>query len=1030
MEEYFQMGHAEVVPPIDMEKPHQHVFYLPMHIVRKESSTTTKVRAVFDASAKTSTGVSLNETLMVGPTVHSPLVDVLLRFRLYRVALTTDVSRMYRGVELSQDDRDLHRFVWRKNTSEPLQDFRMTRVTFGVSASSFAANMTVRQNALDFAMDYPLAFNAVKDNFYVDDGLTGADSVDEAIKLYEQLSDLFGKADFLLRKWNSSESQVLNHVPTDLQDQRSVQDIPGSEEYTKALGIEWNATSDHFRLTVARLLPLNNVTKRFLVSDIAKTYDVLGWFAPCVIKTKILLQQLWEMKIDWDDDVPTCIRDVWLQWRNELELLSNRHIPRCYYPKEARVVSMQLHGFSDASEQAYAGVVYIRSMDAEDKVHISLVTSKTKVAPIKRLTIPRLELCGAHLLAQLLHHVKEVLCIPLRSVYAWTDSTIVINWLGGDSKRFKTYVGNRVSQIVDLIAPIHWRHVSGTDNPADCASRGLFPSELLGHSLWWDGPKWLSLDESEWPAQSNHLPPNDPSDEVAEIGCHSTMMTSQLLFPLDRYSSFTRITRITAWIQRFVANCRARKQGNCRNTASLNVQEINAAKSYWILTSQRASFAEEVQAMTKGRKIPKSSPLLTLHPFLDSAGILRVGGRESNSQLCYLSKHPVILDGKHSLTRLVVRSEHLRLLHAGPTLLAASLCRRFHIIRCRTVVRSMTRGCVTCRRMSQKPQPPMLGQLPMERVTPDIVFNKVGIDYAGPVLVKYGMTRKPTILKAYICVFVSLAVKAVHLELVSDLTTEAFIAALRRFIARRGKPALIWSDHGSNFVGATREIKELFDFLSQQKAQGIISDFCSMQNISWSFIPEHAPHFGGLWEAAVKSTKLHLKRIVAGVKLTFEELTTILSQIEACLNSRPLVSIGCSDDGVEALTPGHFLIGRPLEALPDPSFSYRSLSLLRRWHLCQALVRHFWERWSTEYLSSLQKFGKWHYRSKNLAVGDVVVLREDGMVPTKWPIARVTRVHTGRDGVVRVVEIKTATGTYTRPVMKVARLLPSEPSYP
>ena len=146
----------------------------------------------------------------------------------------------------------------------------------------------------------------------------------------------------------------------------------------------------------------------------------------------------------------------------------------------------------------------------------------------------------------------------------------------------------------------------------------------------------------------------------------------------------------------------------------------------------------------------------------------------------------------------------------------------------------------------------------------------------------------------------------------SDLTTEAFIAALRRFIARRGKPALIWSDHGSNFVGATREIKELFDFLSQQKAQGIISDFCSLQNISWSFIPEHAPHFGGLWEAAVKSMKLHLKRIVAGVKLTFEELTTISSQIEACLNSRPFVSIGCSDDGVEALTPGHFLIGHCL----------------------------------------------------------------------------------------------------------------------
>ena len=269
----------------------------------------------------------------------------------------------------------------------------------------------------------------------------------------------------------------------------------------------------------------------------------------------------------------------------------------------------------------------------------------------------------------------------------------------------------------------------------------------------------------------------------------------------------------------------------------------------------------------------------------------------------------------------------------------------------------------------------------------------------------------------------SLSVKAVHLELVSGLTTEAFIAALRRFTARRGKPSLIWSDHGTNFVGATRELKGMFDFLKLQATQGAISDFSSSQNIDWSFIPERAPHFGGLWEAAVKSLKLHLKRIVAGVKLTFEEFTTVLTQIEACLNSRPLVSAECDDDGIEVLTPGHFLIGRPLEALPDPSFSYRSLTLLRRWSLCQALIRHFWQRWSSEYLSALQKFAKWHHSSKNISVGDVVVLREDGMTPTKWPIARVVGTHEGGDGIVRVVKVKTATGVYTRPVTKVALLV-------
>ena len=209
MNEYFEKGHAELVPLDDLEKSSQDVFYLPMHAVKKESSTTTKIRVVFDASAKSSTGVSLNDILLVGPTIHPPLLDVLLRFRLHCVALVADVSRMYRAIELTKSDRDLHRFVWRKNPKDPLLDYRMTQVTFGVSASSFAANMLVKQNALDFSMDYPLAADAVNRAFYVDDGLTGADSTEEAIELQRQLQDLFSHGGFLLRKWNSNDQVVL-----------------------------------------------------------------------------------------------------------------------------------------------------------------------------------------------------------------------------------------------------------------------------------------------------------------------------------------------------------------------------------------------------------------------------------------------------------------------------------------------------------------------------------------------------------------------------------------------------------------------------------------------------------------------------------------------------------------------------------------------------------------------------------------------------------------------------------------------------
>ena len=325
--------------------------------------------------------------------------------------------------------------------------------------------------------------------------------------------------------------------------------------------------------------------------------------------------------------------------------------------------------------------------------------------------------------------------------------------------------------------------------------------------------------------------------------------------------------------------------------------------------------------------------------------------------------HPVILPGKHPITSLLISSEHRRLMHAGPTLLAA-LNRRYYITSCRNIVRSITHGCVTYQRSSARPKHQILGQIPAERLTPDSVFDRVGLDYAGPFILKYGSIRKPTFVKAYICLFVSLSIKAVHLELASDLTTDTFIAAFRRFIARRGKPSLIWSDHGTNFLGAAHELKEFISFFQNQKTQAVISEFCAMQNIMWRFIPESTPHFGGLWEAAVKSVKTHLKCVIGETKLTFDEFSTVLTQVEACLNSRPLAPLPCDGDTIEPLTPGHFLIGRPLEALPDPSASYQATSLLRRWHLCQHMIHHFWRRWTAEYIAIIRRFVKWHHPSR------------------------------------------------------------------
>ena len=471
--------------------------------------------------------------------------------------------------------------------------------------------------------------------------------------------------------------------------------------------------------------------------------------------------------------------------------------------------------------------MYIRFTDNGGHVHLSLVTSKTKVSPIKRVTIPRLELCGALLLSNLLCHVQEVLSIPLSSIFGWTDSTIVLHWMSGDPRRLKTYVGNRISSIVDRVPPGQWKHVRGTENPADCASRGLFPQELKDHPLWWSGPPWLKLPPDKWPVQPSCFPCEVDDEETKSVSSHVVVIHHPPIISYHRTSSFSHLKRVTAWVLRFVLACRRKQQA----TSHLTVEELASAERYWLSMMQQEKFSREIRELKSEKAVASTSPLLTLRPFLDSQGLLRVGGRRQLSKVSPSQIHPVILHKKHPLTKLIVRAEHIRLLHAGPTLVMSSLHQRYHVIGGRQLIRMVCRECVTCRRVSAKPVPQLLGQLPPERVTPGPIFSKVGVDYAGPINIKYGHVRRPVVVKAYICVFVSLTVKAVHLEIVSDLTTDAFLATFRRFIARRGKPTLIWSDNGSNFVGADREIKTLFKFLNQQKTESVVSEFCSANGI-------------------------------------------------------------------------------------------------------------------------------------------------------------------------------------------------------
>ena len=383
-----------------------------------------------------------------------------------------------------------------------------------------------------------------------------------------------------------------------------------------------------------------------------------------------------------------------------------------------------------------------------------------------------------------------------------------------------------------------------------------------------------------------------------------------------------------------------------------------------------------------------------------------MGGRLRNALVEEQQKHPIILSAKDRYTRLLLTHYHLELMHGGPTAILSHAGNMFFISGARRLAREVCSTCVTCRKATAKLGPQLMGQLPPTRLTPDYVFFNTGLDYAGPYLLKEGYVRRPVQIKCWMAVFVCFCTKAVHLELVKDASAASLVACLSRFCSRRGLPLTIHSDNGSTMVGARNELSALYSVLLEQETQSSIQSYLLSQKVQWRLTPVKAPHFGGLWEAAVKAAKYHLKREIGQKLYTYDELETILCQAEACLNSRPLgVMASHPLDGMAPLTPGHFLVGRALKAYPVQKISHDP-GPAKRWDHCTRVSQKFWSRWSHEYLQQLQRAVKWHRPSKNYVVGDIVVLTENETYQCQWITAKVVAVYPGQDGVVRTVDLQ------------------------
>ncbi|XP_062713625.1 uncharacterized protein LOC134290488 [Aedes albopictus] len=1013
--EYEHLQHLrEISPPMNEESGG--AFYVPHHCVLKPSSTTTKLRVVFDGSVESSTGISINQAQYVGPTVQNDLVSILLNFRSYRYAVSADIPKMYRQVAVHPDDQPYQRILWRENNSEPLKVLQLTTVTYGMKSSPFLATMSLLQLVEDEGHSFPLAARAITKSCYIDDMLSGAGSIPELLELKQQLIDLLAKGGFSIHKICSNSSELLDETP-EHQRETSLQIDDGNINIlTKTLGIVWEPQKDVFRISIP--LQLNEgLTKRSILSQIAKIFDPLGFLGPVLTTAKLLMRELWVLDIKWDDTIPSAVAARWKTFREELNSLDGMDLPRRFIAEGA--VMVELHGFSDASDHACGACVYARSVASDGSSQMALICSKSKILPKKKkgqpkqISTPRAELEAALLLANLANKVKSALDYNFESTTLWSDSQIVLAWIAKRPEQLLVYVANRVRKIRDITDVADWHYIPSASNPADLISRGLTPTQIINRELWWNGPPTSGNTESPPPLKEDDIP------ETKQTSLVATVKTSTRLALFDRISRYSIIERAMAYVVRFTDYIRRHRKELTKGT--ITVDELKRANLLIIRLVQAEGFQHELQLLNLDQS--SRHPLRCLSPFIDmNDGLLRVGGRNKHAIIPYDSKHQMLLPEKHPFTATLIRHLHKNNHHLGQRGLLAVVRQRFWPLRAKSVIRKIIHHCIPCFKMRPSKATQLMGNLPDYRVQPAPIFSTAGVDFAGPFTFKSStQSRKPMYTNGYVCVFVCMSTRSLHLEPVSNLTSEAFLAALQRFVSRRGLPNKLISDNATNFEGACNELGRLAVLFKDEQFQKRLDQFCTQRSIEWSFIPPRSPHFGGIWEAGVKSVKSHLKLILAEHKLTYEEFATVLSQIEAVLNSRPLVPSSDDPNDITAITPAHFIIGREFQAIPEPSYDHIPVGRLSRLQFLQDLKHKFWKIWMTDYLQELQRRQK-DYKITEFKPGALVLIVDDNIAPLQWSLARIIDTHPGTDGHTRVVTLKTKNGTTKRAVKKICLL--------
>ncbi|XP_071812124.1 uncharacterized protein [Apostichopus japonicus] len=999
MEGYIKQGYAE--PVVNKGIP-GNVWYLPHHPV--ENPHKNKVRVVYDCAARFA-GTSLNDQLLKGPDLMNDLLGVLLRFRQGRVAIVSDIEAMFHQVKMIEPDRDVLRFLWWANgdmKTSP-REYRMCVHLFGATSSPCCAGKALKQTADDNELTNrdkvgKQALEIMRDGFYVDDCLGSVQSVEEAIKVLQRLSTILKEGGFRLTKWLSNERAVLASVDEHERApsvRLSVDRLPTE----RTLGVCWNAESDSF--TFQLTLKMSPTTRRGLLSVTSSVFDPLGMASPFVMIARSLLQEVCRRGAEWDQPLTDEEQGKWSKWLHYTKILSQVSVPRWF--KFDAITEAQLHIFCDASEKGYAAVAYFRVEQPAGGHNVEFVLGKSRVSPLKHITIPRLELMAAVLAATLDSTIRREIRHSFGDTTFWSDSMIVLSYIRNENRRYKTFVANRVAKILSVSSCQQWRHVPTNVNPADGGSRGAHELET-----WLKGPDFLPKEEAFWPASKFDADDDEQlahdleikrSVIVQQVGVkqRNTGYDSLISTMKGKFSSWKKLTRVLGWVLRFVKSLKSKVKHQPTVNGNLLVSEITESETMILSCEQKQSFPE----WQSDKRLNSLRPVLL-------GQLLRVGGRLDNACIDYDAKHPIILAGNGEITRMLIWHYHLKVGHSGWSTTLNALRERFWILAGRSAVKAMLRNCVTCKRHNARREEQLMASLPEERVTADKPpFTYAGLDYFGPIDVKQGRSS----IKMYGCIFTCLASRAVHIEVANSLNTDSFINAYQRFVGRRGDPAKIYSDNGSNFVAAQKELKKALYEMNQDRVEEVLHT----QGVEWHFNPPSASHFGGVWERLIRSVRKVLHGILKQQSVDKDVLQTVLTEVENILNSRPITDLSPEAHDEEPLTPNHLLLMRKGATAPIGKTGVYSK---RRWHQAQYLSSLFWTRWKKEYLPLLQKRHKWTIPRKNVQVGDIVLLVDEVLPRGRWSMGKVITVYRSKDGKVRSVDLKVAGGTLKRPITK------------